>query len=324
MRREDLIRSIEAYHSLIVQTKLQEEMERAFRSAHTERISGDKAESFYGALKAYTIASINFTPEIKEIEKTFGLEFLHSNAIWSIFTVVKSESDKIERLQEVNTGLYWVVNYLPKFINLLRTDVSKLKQEKNQVIFKNNTVLSVLIMEVTERFSTVERFQDIFEGVNLLYKSCCIIENETNTNLTLIACDSGSDKSFDFLGAAKAMTAVKEILLTMWDRVVFYREKLISQRLTLIAESLPIIEKIGILEVEQKISPEQAELLRRNIINGVNKFISSGAVIPEITDRSLYNPRELMAPEPKLITGPIEYETNEVKKQKGRIKIKKK
>ena len=37
---------------------------------------------------------------------------------------------------------------------------------------------------------------------------------------------------------------------------------------------------------------------------GVEKFISSGAVIPEIEELSHYDPRVIMAPEPKYLAAP--------------------
>ena len=122
--------------------------------------------------------------------------------------------------------------------------------------------------------------------------------------MILLACDSGSDKSFDFLGLAKLVEMVKEIILSLWDRVVFFREKQMGERIDLIAKSLPVIERIVEMEKLNHLAPEQAEILRRNIVSGVEKFIQAGAIIPEVESHSRYNPRQLMAPEPKLLAMP--------------------
>jgi len=143
----------------------------------------------------------------------------------------------------------------------------------------------------------------------LLYDSCGTVKKQSSSDLAILACDSGSDKAFDFLGAAKIIEMVKEIILSFWDRVVFFREKKQSERLKLVAESLPIIDEIGSLESQQKLSREQAELLRRNIIKGTNKFISVGAVIPEIEETTVYEPRKLLKPEPKLLIEPAKTQT---------------
>jgi hypothetical protein len=86
--------------------------------------------------------------------------------------------------------------------------------------------------------------------------------------------------------------------------VVFYREHKLSERIDLIAKSLPIIDQIGALQTENKIGPEQAEILRRKVISGVCNFISAGAIIPEFEHRSNHSPRLLMTPEQKLLTSP--------------------
>lgn len=39
-------------------------------------------------------------------------------------------------------------------------------------------------------------------------------------DLSVIGCDSGSDKSFDFLGAAEIVNCVKDIILSFWNKVV--------------------------------------------------------------------------------------------------------
>src|SRR5262249_35256582 len=78
----------------------------------------------------------------------------------------------------------------------------------------------------------------------------------------------------------------------------------------LIAKSLPVIERITEMETLQKISPEQAEILRRQVVGGCKKFSESGAMIPEISEAAVINPRVLLAPEPKLLVGPELSQTN--------------
>jgi len=94
---------------------------------------------------------------------------------------------------------------------------------------------------------------------------------------------------------------VKEIILSLWDRIMFFRERQIAQRVELVAKSLPVINEIWNLENENKIGHEEAELLRIKLIDSVQKFITCGAVIPEMLERSTFDPHELMMPEPKLL-----------------------
>ena len=108
------------------------------------------------------------------------------------------------------------------------------------------------------------------------------------------------------MGAASIIESLKEVLLKLWDKAVFFREIQTSNRLELIAQALPIIDRIGDLEVEKKLSPEQAELLRRKVADGAGKFLRVGATIPEMAAVSSHDPRRLMAPELKQLAAPAE------------------
>lgn len=144
----------------------------------------------------------------------------------------------------------------------------------------------------------------VLDAISNLYSVFATIESESVSDLIVLACDSGSDKSFDFLGMAKLMEQIKETIIEIWDRRVFYRQKHASECLALIAESLPIIEKIEELKNSESLGPEQAEILKRKVIDGATKFIQAGATIQEMEGESIHAPRQLMKPEPKLLVSP--------------------
>ena len=67
-----------------------------------------------------------------------------------------------------------------------------------------------------------------------MYEGCARIHKENENGLSVVAIDSGGDKSFDFLGVAKVMEEIRQIVLDLWDRVVFFRERKFEHRLELI------------------------------------------------------------------------------------------
>jgi hypothetical protein len=175
--------------------------------------------------------------------------------------------------------------------------------------------LSVLVIE-NELISTPTRLVTVLESIIEIYEVVSDIGDKPSTDLSVVSCDSGSDKAFDFLGLAKTIQEVKEIILGVWDKIIFYKENKVGKNIELIVKALPAIDKIGDMEKKKTISPEKAELLRRKLISGVTKFVDSGSIIPEINDRTYYNPRELMAPQHKMLTssgfvmvseGPLEH-----------------
>lgn len=92
----------------------------------------------------------------------------------------------------------------------------------------------------------------------------------------------------------------------------FFKKHGASLDIDLIAKGLPVLEKINQLETSGAITPEKAELLRRNVINGCSKFIASGSIIAEFeAQATLFEPRKLMTPEPKLLSAPRNDEAEE-------------
>lgn len=149
---------------------------------------------------------------------------------------------------------------------------------------------------------------NVFESIQGFYEVSADILHLNQNTISVISCDSGSDKAFDFLGLAKAIEMVKETIIAFWNKLVFFREDKSGRQLELIAESLPIIEKINQMHTNGSIEPEKAELLRRKVFNCLDKFSKSGSTIPEIEQYTVINPRQLMRPEPKLLVA--HFETN--------------
>jgi hypothetical protein len=91
------------------------------------------------------------------------------------------------------------------------------------------------------------------EGISLLYEVVSQVEQVEkeeieDSELIVLGCDSGSDKAFDFLGLAEVIGSLKDLILELWDRIIFYKEKKLSAKMELIANSLPIHERISVLQ----------------------------------------------------------------------------
>jgi hypothetical protein len=137
-----------------------------------------------------------------------------------------------------------------------------------------------------------------------LYDSFAEIYQESSSELIVLACDSGSDKSFDFMGAAKVVECIKDTLLALWDKVIFFRERQFSERLRLVTESVSALTALD----DVNMPPEGKEKIKRQITEGLSAFFTTGCIIPEIEEKSTFNPRVLMAAEPKLLKGTPEPE----------------
>ena len=303
MRRSELIEGVKNVLGTIERSNVFKVLDSIVNGSHR----GQREESAINtdlltALHKYSLEAAKFGEAEKFVVATMGIAALADVACWPELVVLTP------RIMEIRNDLYQAVNFLPKFQKVLEQDnVEVMKHDPSNAPtdLQGKTLLTVIVLEEKAVYSSPHRIIEALESVELFYDAVAILEGErVEQKMILLACDSGSDKSFDLLGIARLVDAVKEIILSLWDRVVFYREQKTGARLELIAQSLPIIEKIAAMEKGGQLQMEQAEILRRKILTGAEKFISAGAIIPEVEHHSHYNPRQLMSPEPKLLAMP--------------------
>lgn len=244
----------------------------------------------------------------KKILDIFGLSGIDSTSLWARIMTGEAKENR-DLIRPFFRGGTYITSYLSKIVELLKQDnleysFDKFDSTVANTSIDNKEILSIILPEASKTASHPERLIMILQSIDLFYKSMAIILQKDQNDLSVVAIDSGSDKSFDFLGAAQIVTAVKEFIIELWDRVVFYKEKKTHERLELISTSLPIFERIKILEESGALGKEQCELLRRNILSGTKNFLNAGAILPEFSEHSFSDPRKLMTPEAKLLTMP--------------------
>lgn len=297
MRRKELIDAVNEMNQAINDSGVAEALMELADAARSNKASESSA-NVLTALKKFAVVASNFKPATKELIDIFNLTALEDPSVWLQFL-------------EPSAALFQVVQYiqlakayLPRIVKLIEQStvqaITQSTQEANSK-YKGMSVLTATVFEQGNLFSSPTRLAHVLESINLFYTSCALMSDESPSTLSVIACDSGSDKSFDFLGIARVMECVVKIIESLWDRVVFYKEHQFEERLDLITKSLPILVQINKLEEEKQIEPERAEILRRNIFDGSNKFIESGATIPQIESKSHYDARKLMSPVQKLL-----------------------
>jgi hypothetical protein len=191
---------------------------------------------------------------------------------------------------------------LPRLLDLITPEYRMLKPSVlSRSLGGDTEVLTIKILENEAELSRVTRIVQALDGVIQLYEACARLEGTAPDALIVAACDSGSDKSFDLVGLAKATTAVKEIILGLWDRVVFYKAKKFELQAQVVGQSLPVMEKLATMKENGHLSPEEAEIIRRGLLQGMTNVLDAGVVIPEVEANTAVSVRVLMAPQPKYL-----------------------
>lgn len=303
MRRSEIREGIEQILKTLESSGVDKFLDRERPQGRPDRGENEQsATKFLEALKEYTILESRFTTATKKIEGILQLDRLCNTDLWQ--HLVSGQDPGVRGLL---SGVFLQAKGIfPKFVALLdqKDTEDYLDNFKASADTNQYCKLTVIILEEEVQFSRPERLIQVLTGFTDLYEACARLEHVTTNELTVLSCDSGSDKSFDFLGLAKVMEQVKEIFMGLWDRVVFYKEKRLSSQIEVIAQGLPILAKITELQATNHISQEEAEIVRRGILKGCSNILHAGAIIPEINEHATFNPRVLMAPEQKLLMPP--------------------
>ena len=249
MRRSELAEAVMRINQSLIDSHLIEVMQDLFKQDQSTR---DKSGEFVytdllEAFHRFSISAHDFGKTEFEVLDILNLSVLNQPGTWGKMLVPQAFL-KTNLPFQLHSHITFALEYLPRLLKLIEQQyVSSFKYHPDQVPeqLRGKSIISVMILEEQYVFSKPTRITDVLESIANLYEVQAILLNNTPDDLGVIACDSGSDKSFDFLGAAKVIEGVKDLILSVWDRVVFYRERKLSERIDLIAKSLPIIEHIG-------------------------------------------------------------------------------
>ena len=247
------------------------------------------------ALRAYSISAHAYSDAGRAVAKVFEIEKVEDPEFW---VRLLGETDDSIMLRN---RLAFMTRELPQILVLLAQDSVPEQAEGKDLEFVS---LQIRLIEEDGRFSTVSRVLQALSACQELYDALAILEDDVSQPLAIAAIDSGSDKAFDLFGAAKVVSELRQLILSIWDLVVFHRERKLGRQLELIASALPILERIKKMEDSEKLGREQAQIIRNGIMDGTKKFLDAGVIMDEFSAHARTDPRLLLAPEQKLLSAP--------------------
>jgi hypothetical protein len=298
MLRTEIVRGLSNILTAVEESNVLSVVERVYRELSRqggEVKMTELLESYQKFLLAY---NSTFTSVEHTMMKVLDVNEFADADWWSVVigsTGAASKSPEAASL--IGRPLFklrFVADYLPNVIELV-------KRESDGEAALPPGHLILILPEEAGKSSSPLRVTSAIESIAVLYEAFGELSVQSNTDLVIKSLDSGVDKLFEFQGLPDLIDKVKELLLDLWDNVIYYREKRFSERLDLTAKHLPILAEITALEEKAQLQPERAELLRRKFTQGATKFFETGASIPEMNKFSNYVPRQLLSPKETLL-----------------------
>lgn len=312
MLRSDLLLGLKKVSDCVLETKLVEALVGMLSQPNPTATSKAPAlEKFMVALHIFDGFYAQFGDVEKEIIKIIGIEELASVA-WrtsAIATSFEQTQDSMQKLHAIVGPVYGnMIGSLPtinKLASLLeRTGDSSISLVSTESISGGNDYLTLILPDIEGQTSSAKRVAKAIGSIGMLYQTCADLQKIDQNQIIMISCDSGSNKVFDFKGLGSIIKEVKELILSLWDRVVFYKHLEAKAKLDTIKESLPIFEKINTLKADGTISPELALLMGRRVTEAISGFVTSSSLIPEIQAAYQTSPEKMLQSQTLLISSP--------------------
>jgi hypothetical protein len=130
------------------------------------------------------------------------------------------------------------------------------------------------------------RLSTAIEAVCMLWNVVCEMA-EMRSPLSMMSCNPPPDIAVSFAGPSAQMADLKVLLMEVWENIVISHSATLDERLAIIPQSLPTMQRIG--------AGTQAGLAQRRALEaGVRMFLEVGACIPEMDDPSRFSPARLL------------------------------
>ena len=266
-----------------------------FRS-RDEQISIDQIlETFRDWIKAQE----TFGVAEERVLDCLGLLELTQISYWNQLIVATtaggSDTPSSSGFANLRTLLRAADTQIPKLVSLLKADADT-SLERDEA--SDASKMTLLLPEQPEELSTPHRLIEALESVVHFYDGLATVSGPSRTDLALVSCDSGSAKSFEFVGDPKIIEKVKNTILSLWNRLIYFKNQHYIEKIDWAARSLPILDAISELFNKGKLTPQQRDTLRSKITAAAVKFARSGAIIPEIEKNSHFDPSALLMAAP--------------------------
>ncbi|MEP3889369.1 MAG: hypothetical protein ABJN69_02810 [Hellea sp.] len=313
MRRIELVNSVTKVINVFIETEVLEFLREVFHKTRVRSQSESKAKIdatvFFDMFSKLSIAYKNFTATEKLVVQLMDLQYLFEASFWGqisniFFAETDTRRETIILLRRSVDALNFMSDQTPKILNLLGREAISDVSKRNGFTPKKSSIITIILPEDNTTSASPKRISMVMDGISGLYNVHAQLLGKEVDRLVVVACDSGSDKSFDFLGVAKVVEQMKETFFGVWDRLRLSKSEKFKAISDNFVQGLGVIEKIADLENEGKISNEEAQILKRTFSVSVQKLVDGGAIIPELNDVPTEEPRKLFRAAPKRLTAP--------------------
>lgn len=299
MRRSGIKNAIEQIVADLTESGMQEMFQKPV-SQGPRSADSDKGPNWVrlSVVTDYITRVEKYSDEQHEILEILDLSDLSDPNFWQTLVENFEPGFLYGSFQKINN----VINFLPKIARIF--DQSSVE---DKVLIagavREVSLQRVILSDEGESFSSPDRLIDLLSSIRDIYSVTASLSGESDETLAVLRIDSGSEKSFDFLGVARLMEQIRETLDSIYRMIAFHRQNVTMKNLEVASDGLEIVRQIEQLKGEGSLNNEDADRLKHKLFGALEVFANTGAYTPEMNSGQL-PPALVMRPTPKLLTGP--------------------
>lgn len=144
----------------------------------------------------YTLRTSAYGSAELQVMKILGIADLLSPGYWATMPQLGQAG-----IHGLLMSLGFATSQLPKVLELIEQDhVNEIRHGGSNVTpaYAGKAILTVILVEDEGQLSAPSRLVHVLNAVTELYGVLAVINDDSERELSVLACDSGSDKSFDF------------------------------------------------------------------------------------------------------------------------------
>ena len=316
MLRIDIINTMKSVTTALHDSGVSSLIKSYRETMRSSRVSKTDTPNFITVFSNWTVIKSNFSiQEVKFIE-TMGLGVLLENDFWAkasqFFLLPENKERELSSafwdiMLPILSSINLLENKLPTLIDLFSQHIGDLSNIESRSIQQDSkrSILKVILPEDDDEGSSPDRIAIIMKAIAGFYEIFSALErDEHSLRITVVAIDSGSDKSFDFIGAASNVAQIIILILGIYEDKKIERNMSHHDLIISISENLLVMKDLKEAVEAKIITNEEFERLKKRLLESIDQFVVAGAIIPEMGDVKPDDPRRIMSAETKLLDKP--------------------
>jgi hypothetical protein len=300
MRRDQIASSIRKITESLTATGVMRLLDSLAGSFDNQKDGNDPNIEILNVFSRFMIAYNAYSDEERDIFTRLRLDDIADPGYWASISLGQSSKgvEVRHRIWPTIIAARNVIDFSGLFISLLeRAPLVPSAASDSTSVGR----LTIFLRDEGVPSLTVRHLAEALTDLESLYSILCRLEGITPSPLVIGAIDSGSDKSFDVLGIAKALDRITHLMLECWDRVRFSKATKAEKSFKTFAEGLSVLNEIRDAVSKKAMSEAEGEKLKRNVLRNIDGLLSNGVYIPEMEVLDPIRPTALPIERKKLI-----------------------